>query len=138
MKLLTRNTDYAVRAICCMASKPGKIFTVTELTDDLKIPRPFLRKILQILNKEGVVRSFRGLGGGFAIAMKPSKIFLSDLMEAFQGPLSINECIFKKRICPNIERCSLKSKIDKIEAQVENELRSVTIGSLIRRKMVRR
>lgn len=132
MKLLTRNTDYAVRAICCMASKPGKIFTVAELTNCLKIPRPFLRKILQILNKEGIVRSFKGLGGGFVLAMKPSKIFLSDLMEAFQGPLKINECIFKKKICPDIGRCPLRRKIDKIEDHVVSELRSVTIGSLIR------
>ena len=132
MKLLTRNTDYAVRAICCMASKPGKIFTVTELTKGLKIPRPFLRKILQLLNKEGVVKSFKGSGGGFALAMKPSKIFLSDLMEAFQGPLKINECKFNKKICPDIGRCPLRRKINMIEDHVVSELRSVTIGLLIK------
>lgn len=133
MKLLTRNTDYAVRAICCMASKPEKVFTVAELTNGLKIPRPFLRKILQLLNKEGIVRSTKGLGGGFTLALKPSRIFLSVLMEAFQGPLKINECIFKKKICPDIGRCPLRSKINMIEDHVVSELRSVTIGSLIKK-----
>lgn len=132
MKLLTRNADYAVRAICCMASKSGRAVTVTELTDDLKMPRPFLRKILQRLNKVGMVRSARGKEGGFRLAKEPYKITLADFIEAFQGPFSINECVFKKKVCPNIKKCSLKRKIDEIEDYVEVQLRSVSIGSILR------
>lgn len=131
MKLLTRNTDYAVRAICSMASKPGRVVTVSDLVRELKMPRPFLRKILQILNKEGVVNSSRGTGGGFVLAIKPSKIFLTDLIEAFQGPVSISECVFRKKACPNRRICPLKRKIDRIESHVEAELRSITIASLV-------
>jgi len=132
MKLLTRNTDYAIRAICCMSSKPEKLFTVTELVNDLKMPRPFLRKILQTLNKVGVVKSVRGSGGGFKLVKNPDKLTLADLIEVFQGPLSINECTFKKRVCPNTGRCSLKSKIKNIEDSVKAELRSTSIGSLLK------
>ena len=131
MKLLTRNTDYAVRAICSMAARPNNIVTATELVSELKIPKPFLRKILQILNKKGIVKSTKGSGGGFVLARKPNDIYLVTLIEAFQGPLSINECIFKKRVCPNRKTCPLKKKITEIENKVENELRSITIGSLL-------
>ena len=131
MKLLTRDTDYAVRAICCMASKPGQLITVKKLADDLKMPRAFLRKILQRLNKVGLVRSTKGSGGGFRLSGDPRKITLADLIEAFQGPLSINECTFKKRACPNRRECPLKSKIEEIEDYVAAELRSTSIGSLL-------
>lgn len=132
MKLLTRNTDYAVRAICAIASHPKEVVTATVLVRELKIPRPFLRKILQILNKKGIVRSAKGSGGGFTLARNVNDIALSDIIEAFQGPLSINECIFKKKICPNKKTCPLRKKITEIESKVETELRSITIGSLLK------
>ena len=133
MKLLTRNTDYAVRAICSMAVKRGRVITVDGLVKELGVPRPFLRKILQILSKEGIVNSLRGAGGGFTLAIKPSKISLTDLIEIFQGPININECVFKKMACPNRSRCPLKVRIDRIERHVETELKSITIESLLNR-----
>lgn len=132
MKLLTRNTDYAVRAICYMAKKRAGVISVTELVKALRMPRPFLRKILQILNKEGVVASYKGIGGGFRLAMKPDRIYLADLIRIFQGPVRFNECIFRKEICPNTRVCPLKKKIDSIGRYVENEIGSITIGSLMK------
>jgi Rrf2 family protein len=131
MKLLTRNTDYAVRAICYMAKRGQGVISVTELVKALKIPRPFLRKILQTLNKNGIVKSSKGMGGGFRLAVSPKRIYLVELLKVFQGPLRINECIFKRKICPNVRSCPLKKKIDAISAHVESELNSITIGSLI-------
>jgi Rrf2 family protein len=131
MKLLTRNTDYAVRAICAMAKKPGEVVSAAHLVKDLRIPRPFLRKILQTLGKKGIVDSAKGVGGGFRLALDPGKIYLADIIEAFQGPIKVNECMFKKKICPNRGQCPLKKKIDQIEDHVVSELQSVTIGSLL-------
>ena len=132
MKMLTRNTDYAVRAMCYMAKKGRGVISVTELVTSLKIPRPFLRKILQAMTKKGLVKSYKGIGGGFKLGRSPDRIFLVDLIEVFQGPMSINECIFKKRACPNISECPLKKRIDSIERKVEAELRTITIGSLLK------
>ena len=131
MKLLTRDTDYAVRAICSMAARPGEVVTAGELVKELRIPRPFLRKILQRLSKKGLIESSKGSGGGFRLSMRISKISIADLVEAFQGPLNMNKCAFKKKTCPNTRVCPLKRRIDQITDRVESELRSITIGSLI-------
>lgn len=132
MKLITRDTDYALRALSFIAEQDEKIVTVSELVKELKIPRPFLRKILQLLNKKGVLKSHRGIGGGFLLTKPADKIFLVDLMEIFQGPFSLNECLFKKIICPNMNKCVLRKRIDKIEEQVALELETVSIASLIK------
>ncbi|MDP2942104.1 MAG: Rrf2 family transcriptional regulator [Candidatus Omnitrophota bacterium] len=129
-KLVNRNTDYAVRALCLMAKEKERVIPVSELVKRLKIPRPFLRKILQVLNKERLLISQKGKGGGFKLALAPERIFLKDLIEVFQGPLKLNECLFKKRVCPERNICALKRKIDSIERHVVSELRSVTIASL--------
>ena len=131
MKLITRNTDYAVRALASMAEKGDSVTSVGELSGELKIPRPFLRKILQILNKRGLLRSYKGKGGGFSLARSPEDIFLTELMEIFQGPVKINECFTRKALCHNVRTCVLKGKIDDIESRVIRELKSITVKSLI-------
>ena len=131
MKLITRDTDYAVRALCFMAQKKDDVISVTELVGRLRIPRPFLRKILQVLNKRGLLRSYKGVGGGFILADPPDKIFLVDLIKIFQGPFRLNECLFKKRICPERSSCMLRQKIDIVEEKVISELKDITIASLL-------
>ena len=131
MRLITKNTDYAVRALCFMARQKDEIMAVTELARKLHIPRPFLRKILQILNKRGLLRSYRGQAGGFMLARPPDSIFLTELIEIFQGPVKLNDCILKKGLCYNIRTCLLKSKIDDVEKRVIRELESITVKSLL-------
>lgn len=129
MKLITRDTDYALRALSFISRQKNEIVTVSELTRQLKIPGPFLRKILQLLNKKGVLKSLRGAGGGFLLGKPASKIFLTDLMEIFQGPIHLNECFFRKSLCSNTNTCLLRKKISSIEKYVISELRSVSVSS---------
>jgi Rrf2 family nitric oxide-sensitive transcriptional repressor len=91
-----------------------------------------LRKILQILNKRGIVRSLKGKGGGFTLALKPEKIYLLDMVRIFQGPLKLNECTLNKRKCPLVRSCTLSHRIDRIENHVIRELRPVTVATLIK------
>jgi len=132
MKLITRDTDYALRALCFIGRRQEKIISVAELVKALKIPRPFLRKILQVLNRRKILKSYRGQGGGFSLVKSTGNIFLVDLIEIFQGPLRLNECFFKKMACPNKKSCSLRKKIIGIEENVIKELSPITIESLLK------
>ena len=131
MKLITRNTDYAIRALYCIVEQKQEIISADQLVKSLDMPRPFLRKILQTLNKEGLLNSYKGKGGGFALAVPPEKITLAGVMRIFQGPLKLNECTFKKKVCPNIKDCPLKKRIDKIEKEVILRLKAITLESLL-------
>jgi len=130
MKLITRNTDYALRAIIYIGKSGKETVSVPELVTALKIPKPFLRKILQILNTKGMLRSSKGKGGGFALARRPETISLIDVLNIFQGPFRLNECIFKKLGCPNRTTCLVKKRIDMIEDGVLRELKSITLKEL--------
>lgn len=135
MKLITRNTDYAVRALCCIAEQKQKVISADQLVKSLKMPRPFLRKILQTLNKEGLLNSSKGKGGGFTLTISPEKITLTDVMKIFQGPLKLNECKFRKNDCPYVSDCFLKKKIDEIEKEVIAKLKAITITSIIKKEV---
>ncbi|MCX5700598.1 MAG: Rrf2 family transcriptional regulator [Candidatus Omnitrophica bacterium] len=132
MKLITRDTDYAVRALCLIAQRKGCIVSVKKLALALQLPRPFLRKILQQLNKKKILESFKGQSGGFILAKEPAKIFLTDIMRIFQGKPSLNECFLKKIVCPHTGSCPLRKKIVKIEDYVLRELGTVSIALLLR------
>lgn len=137
-KLVTRNTDYAVRALCYMAAqampdKKGKggVITVTELVKELGMPRPFLRKILQKLNAAKLLISQKGKGGGFRLARPADRIFITEVMEIFQGPFKLNDCMFKRKICPNRKACFLRKRLEAIEEFAVAQLKGVTIKEIL-------
>ncbi len=131
MKLITRDTDYALRALCFIAKNKNKITPVPELVSNLRIPRPFLRKILQSLDKSGLLKSYKGKGGGFVLTLKPDKISILDVMRIFQGEFSLNECLLNKHLCPDIRVCILKKKIERIEKHVVSKLGSFKLVYLM-------
>lgn len=135
MKLINRDTDYAIKALMHIARNSQRV-SVSELTEKLDMPRPFLRKIFQIMNKEGILQSYKGKGGGFVLNVPPQKILLTDLIRIFQGPIKLNECIFKKKICPDVKRCPLKKRIEELEKQVISELQSITLSDLFEENSV--
>ena len=130
MKLITRDTDYAVRALVYMADDPDRVTTAQELVDQLGMPRAFSRRILQVLSREGILKSVKGKGGGFTIRKPLTKVYLSDVMEAFQGRLQAVGCLFKKKVCPNTRVCPLRGRIRQVEKNLFAELRGITVSYL--------
>jgi Rrf2 family protein len=131
MKLITRNTDYALRAICYIAQQK-KMVTATELVKILGVPRPFMRKILQRLSKEKILESYKGQAGGFKLKRPSGKIFIIQIMRIFQGQVGLNGCFLKKEICPNRGKCILRKKIHIIENNALAQLKQINIASIIK------
>jgi Rrf2 family protein len=131
MKLITRNTDYALRAICYIA-KRKTVVTVAELVKTLSVPHSFMRKILQQLNRNKILKSYKGQLGGFKLNLLPQRISIIQIMRIFQGQVSLNECFLKKDICPNKIKCILRKKIRRIENDVLTQLGQIDVASLIR------
>jgi len=131
MKLITRDTDYAIRALCYIAKHEKRMISAAELVGVLKIPRPFLRKILQVLNKKKLLKSYKGKGGGFKLNVKSSKITLPVLIRIFQGPLQLSEHVFKNKACPHTDRCKLKKRLDRIEGYIISALKDITLDCLL-------
>ena len=130
MKLITRETDYAVRALAHMGEKAGVRLSVSDMEDVVCVSRPFLRKLMQKLNKAGILESKKGRGGGFKLARPTARITLREVREVFQGPLKAETCLFGKNLCPDPKTCLLRRKIRDIEGRLVRELGDITIESL--------
>ena len=86
------------------------------------IPKTFLAKILQKLAKASVVKSYRGMKGGFERARPPKKMSLLDVIEAIQGPVIMNACAVDKRVCTFTNACSIHPVWVEIRKKVEKLL----------------
>ena len=129
MKLINRNTNYAIRSLVYIA-KVGKVVTVAELVESLKIPKALLRKIMQTLSKRNILISVRGRGGGFLLNRKPSEISVLNIAEIFQDDIEAVNCVFNGNPCLDIKRCLLKNRGRKIEKDITYWLSSISISSL--------
>ena len=131
MKLLNRDVDYAVRALVFMARANKPMISVASMKESVGVTRPFLRKTLQKLHQAGLLHSIKGKGGGFALARRPEAITLSHLMTALQGPLKLNDCVFRKKLCANHDTCLLRRRLEGIEGRLRSEIEGVTIRDLV-------
>ena len=88
MKVSTRG-DYASRALLSLAlhGDGGTPTSVREIADRTGLPQPYLEQILLALKGAGVVRSKRGVGGGYVLARDPAQILLSQIISAVDGPI---------------------------------------------------
>ncbi|MCM2266712.1 MAG: Rrf2 family transcriptional regulator [Elusimicrobiales bacterium] len=131
MNLINRDVDYAARALVYMARANKPTVSVTQMHGAVGVTRPFLRKILQKLHKAGILQAVKGKGGGFAMARRPEAVTLNQLVEVLQGPLKLNDCVFRKKICQNHGACILRHKIAAIEGRLAAEIAGITIRDLI-------
>jgi Rrf2 family protein len=88
VKVSTRG-DYAARALLSLALHAAdRPTSVKEIAERTGLPQPYLEQILLAIKGAGLVRSKRGVGGGYVLARPPSEITLADVIAAVDGPLT--------------------------------------------------
>ena len=131
MRLINRDTDYAVRALSAISRYPDQWISVSDLVEMLDVPKPFLRKILQKLQVRGVLASNKGKKGGFSLKRSAESIYLLELLEIFHGKFEVSDCFVNKNLCSDMSTCILKTKVSEIKKYIVKELQSITLASLL-------
>ena len=128
---LTRKGDYAIRGIIYLASQPpNKISLLSEIAAAVDVPQTFLAKIFQQFSKTGIVKSFRGTGGGFLLASLPEEITLLQVVEAVEGPILPNRCVLKAGECERDISCTVHPVWHQVQQKVRGILSNITLKDL--------
>jgi Rrf2 family protein len=130
MALLTKDTDYAMRALIHFARHPETTLTTREVSEKLGLSRPFLRKILQRLRRAGLLGSTKGKGGGFIMPKKTKRIPILELVRLFQGEADILHCSAPSGLCANAPGCAVHRKLTLLHRQFERDMALLDIGTL--------
>lgn len=131
MKVLTKNTDYAIRALLVLGAHEGEYVSARKISEEQDIPYQFLRRILQELCRNGLVTTREGARGGVKLDREPGSIKVKEIIEIFQGKVELSECMFRKQLCSNRASCVLRHEIMRIEQIVNREFERITIGKLL-------
>ncbi|MEK6778081.1 MAG: Rrf2 family transcriptional regulator [Candidatus Deferrimicrobiota bacterium] len=86
---LSKKAEYGLRALIYAARFPeGTSFQIKDLAEKNGIPKKFLELILLELKNAGILRSRRGVGGGYLLGRRPETIRSSEIIRAIEGPLA--------------------------------------------------
>jgi len=132
---ITRQGDYGIRSVLYLSRQPfKKISFVTEISEDYKIPRSFLAKILQKLVKAKIVRSYRGVKGGFSLAKQARDISLLEVLEAIEGKICLNICLADKKTCQFSKHCPISPVWGLAQTRLTEILKKTNFEELAKQK----
>ena len=133
MRVSTRG-DYACRALLSLtlhADESGPT-SVRDIAERTALPQPYLEQILLALKGAGLVRSKRGVGGGYVLARPPEEITLADILAAVDGPLT--------QLLGAHDHCEGHCVLQEVWVGVSEETRQVlerhTLADLVRRTQI--
>lgn len=121
--------------IACMLEQSGETHeSAADISERTSVSARFALKILRKLVQGGIVRSFKGANGGYALARPASEITLRDMIELIDGPLAISRCIDGSHQCSRAgvdkSECILYHIFCHINDEVANKLGRLTIADI--------
>ena len=135
---ITQEGDYALRVVLYLCkSDSGEKIEAKTIAAHEKIPLRFLLKLFRKLTKAGIVKSSRGVGGGYAIEKPPEQITFKDVIEAIEGPIYVNRCLYDMSFC-NLNRtntCDIHRALGKIQSRLLADLQSVNFKDLLNQNL---
>ncbi len=136
MKVSTRG-DYASRALLSLAlhadgAGPTSVRDIAERTG---LPQPYLEQILLALKGAGLVRSKRGVGGGYVLARDPGTITLGDIVSAVDGPIVVGDFgePHQDGACAHEGQCVLLAVWSDVGEHMRQHLDSYTLADMVAR-----
>ena len=105
---LTNFSDYALRVLMYAAVRSDRLITIEETAEVYGISRAHLMKVANQLTRAGFLKATRGRTGGLALAKRPEKIRLSDVIRATEPDFALVECFTPENNCLITPRCRLK------------------------------
>ena len=128
--MLSQTAEYALRSVVCLATYPDTPLTTPQIAKVTKVPASYLSKVLQALGKGGIVRSQRGLHGGFTLAREPGHLNLLEVINAVDPVQRIERCPLDLN-AHGTNLCPLHKRINDAHALIENAFQETTIAELL-------
>ncbi len=142
-QFFSQRFSYGIHALAYVATKPaGELTTLPELAEWMRTIWPtasetYLSNVVQRMARGRLLRSHRGVAGGYSLGRAAASITLRDVVELLEG-VDINRCSLSlEDSCPVMGRCSIQRKLNKLETDYLNALAGVSIADLAKEIHVR-
>jgi len=129
---LSKRVEYGLMALQHLA-KSGNA-TTREISAARQIPYDLLAKVMQSLKRDGIIDSYQGVHGGYALLISPSSVNLSRVMSALDEEANITECMSSDGVheqCSMFGNCTIKDPMSKLQMRMEESVGKMTIAELL-------
>jgi len=132
MLRLTKKADYGLMALKYLAECPAEAsLSARDIASAYHIPPQLLAKILQLLAREGLLRSHAGMNGGYTLARKPETITVFEVIRIIDGPLFITSCVTDAGVCDLTSSCTIKEPLARVNDSISDLLKKIRISDLV-------
>ncbi len=132
MLKLSKKTEYAIIAILAMSeNNEDQLYTAKELSQRYNIPPEIMGKVMQSLTKNNLIVSHQGVKGGYQLQKDLSKINISSVISAMEGPLQVVDCLtIDDCSCGQIQSCNIKGPMELIQNEFLGFFDKITLQDL--------
>ena len=130
MLRLSKRVEYGLMALQHLA-RSREASTVREISDGCGISYDLLAKIMQDLKRDGMIDSYQGVRGGYALMLAPDSITLTRVVGAIEGDTGIMDCASSEDGCERSGNCSIQGPMHKLQATIDHALSGVTVAQLL-------
>ena len=128
---ITLETDYAIRIVTCLSTADERM-EAKRIAENTGVTLRFSLKILRKLVGAGLVKSYKGIKGGYDLAKPPGEISVHDVISSVEGPFSINRCAHDGFECNRnralVANCPYHDAFCEISQLVRDRLNQLKIG----------
>jgi Rrf2 family protein len=134
MLALTRRTEYALIAACHLARVGGRVTSAREIAAEHFIPLAQVMAVLKQLHQAGLLRSVRGVRGGYLLGAPAADITLAAVVEAIEGPVRFVRCVpphdDRATGCELVGCCRIRQPVQRVHEELVRFLNGVTVADL--------
>lgn len=135
---LSKAAEYAIRGLLHLSIKTeGEVCSIEEIAKVQNVPPVYLAKLFQSLARNGFVKSFRGVEGGFVLTKKPKDVSILDVIEAMEGHIYLNDCLIREGYCPMDETCPVHSVWHEAQKRFIDYLKGCTFEDMAKAAKVK-
>ncbi|TSC55769.1 MAG: putative Rrf2 family transcriptional regulator [Parcubacteria group bacterium Gr01-1014_18] len=132
---LSTKGDYGLAMMVYLAgSGPNKAVSIVDMARDLGLPKQYLSHVILPLRRKGLVKSFEGKSGGYALAKNASSITILEIIEALEGKITVVRCLSlpdakEKLACAAL--CQTRGLWEGVNEKIREYLGGMTLAGFV-------
>ena len=125
--IFSKTTSYGIRALAYITNQPERLCGLQEIAEHEAIPPAYLRKILGELRRHRLLRSVKGIHGGYELGRSPQAITLWEVFKVLEPDPYMDQCLLRDEICDPESPCAFHDEWQKVRTDLLSLLETRTI-----------
>ncbi|MBQ8753428.1 MAG: Rrf2 family transcriptional regulator [Lentisphaeria bacterium] len=131
MKISTKGR-YGLRILIDLAHQDNsKPRLIRDIAQTQQISEKYISRLVIALRQAGLIRSVRGVNGGFHLAKNPKEITLLEVIEVMEGPVSIVECVKYEPVCARRNLCGVRTIWQQLNGNIRSMMKEITLEDIL-------